>query len=251
MSPNLVHGLRFIPALQAEQQNWEAFPYFEAHFSQSEMSDSDDDRPIAEGLSNPEDDVQRLASVDQVIAQKLQTAETQAQEITRQAYEEGFSAGEVEGRTFGESQFKIIAERLNKHMEELQEAARLLSHATEDEILALSLAMAEYLAGQEMLRSRDGILPLITRVLAEHPFSTSESDPTQKVMELHLNPKDHELLGDRLMDRDAIRLVDNPELSRGSLQLHSPEGILDATLERRRDKLLSLISRFKEESHEA
>lgn len=251
MSLNLQGGLRYIPAEEAEKRSWEAFPYFEAHFSQNELEDSDDDRPVAADLSTPEDDAQRLASVDQIITQKLQAAETQAQEITRQAYEEGFAAGEVEGRTFGESQFKVIAERLNKHLEELHETAQLLTHATQDEILALSLAMAEYLAGQEMLRSRDGVLPLINRVLTEHPFPTSENDPSQKVLELHLNPKDHELLGDRLMDQDAIRIMDNPELSRGSLQLHSPEGILDATLERRRDKLLRLISRFKEESHEA
>lgn len=243
MSLELPSNMRFIPANLAAQRQWEAFPYSSASYVQQHDGAEDEDASVAESLGEPEDDAQRIANADQIIQQKLQQAEIAAQEIARQAYEEGFAAGESEGRTFGESQFKVLAERLDQQMDELSKAATLLSQASKDEVLALSIAMGEYLAAQHLHFSRDGILELLEKVLAGHPVP----GPHQEALDIYLNPKDKELLGDRFIDKPGIRLLEDPDLSRGSLMVHSPEGVLEATLERRTERLFEAIHRFREE----
>ena len=241
---------RIIPASLAENRQIESFPYFAASFATPlpEADEEEDERPLGAGLSSPEEDAQRLASVDQIIHEKLQMAEQQAQEIARHAYEEGFTSGETEGRAFGESQFKIYAQRLDSHLEELSRMGSLLGQATKDEVLALALTIGEYLAGQQIERSDAAIRPLLDSVLEDHPFPTSEvggKDGT--TLEIFLNPRDLEQLGESYAGHPGLRLLEDAELSRGSLRMSSPEGVLEATLERRRERLMEVLHRFREE----
>jgi len=241
---------RIIPANLAEGRQIEAFPYFAATFNVPLSSDEDsgDEKPMAADLSSPEEDAQRLASVDQVIHEKLQMAEQQAHEIARHAYEEGFASGEIEGRTFGESQFKVYAQRLDTHLAELSKIGSLLGQASKDEVLALALTIGEYLAGQQIEQSRNAIRPLLESVLESHPFPTPETGAKDSAaLEVFLHPKDLEQLGDSYVGYPGIRLVEDPELSRGSLRVSSPEGVLEATLERRRERLMEVLHRFREE----
>ncbi len=242
---------RIIPASLAEGRQIEAFPYFAATFNVPVSSDEgfdDDEKPTAADLSSPEEDAQRLASVDQVIHEKLQMAEQQAHEIARHAYEEGFASGEIEGRTFGESQFKVYAQRLDTHLAELSRIGSLLGQASKDEVLALALTIGEYLAGQQIEQSRNAIRPLLESVLESHPFPTPETGAKDvAALEVYLNPKDLEQLGDSYVGYPGIRLVEDAELSRGSLRVSSPEGVLEATLERRRERLMEVLHRFREE----
>lgn len=250
MSPS---DRRFISAQEIEGREVEAFPYFAATFTVPPPLEGapteGDDAPLASGFTSPEEDAQRLASVDQIIHEKLQMAEQQAHEIARRAYEEGFAAGEAEGRSFGESQYKVYASRLEKHLEDLSRTATLLDKASKDEILALALAVGEYLAAQEIETSRMAIRALLDRVLDSHPFPTPGTEPKAAVaLEVSLNPRDLEQLGDRYIGFPGLRLVEDPDLSRGSLRVTSPEGVLEATLERRRERILELLHRFREAS---
>lgn len=244
MSPS-----RFIPAHEAATREIEAFPYFAATYAPplpvAGPAMEGDDAPLAEQFTTPEEDARRLASVDQQIHEKLQMAEHQAQEIARRAYEEGFAAGEAEGRNFGESQYKVYTSRLEKHLEELSRSASLLEKASRDEVLALAMALGEYLAGRQIEFSRDSIRPLLEKLLERHPFSAPEGNASP--LEVSLNPKDLEQLGDHFVGTQGLRLVEDPELSRGSLRLSSPEGVVEATLERRRERVLELLHRFREE----
>jgi len=242
---------RVIPAHLAENRQIEAFPYFAATFTipLSAEDGEDDEKPLAADLSSPEEDVQRLASVDQIIHEKLQMAEQQAHEIARRAYEEGFASGETEGRTFGESQFKIYTQRLDSHLAELSKMGSLLGQAAKDEVLALALAIGEYLAGQQIEHSKEGIRPLLDAVLESHPFPTPEAGGQDAAtLEIFLHPRDLEQLGDHYTGHPGIRLLEDAELSRGSLRVASPEGVLEATLERRRERLMEVLHRFREES---
>ena len=241
---------RIIPANLAEGRQIEAFPYFAATFNVPLSSDEDfgDEKPMAADLSSPEEDAQRLASVDQVIHEKLQMAEQQAHEIARHAYEEGFASGEIEGRTFGDSQFKVYAQRLDTHLAELSRIGSLLGQASKDEVLALALTIGEYLAGQQIEHSRNTIRPLLESVLESHPFPTPETGAKDAAaLEVYLHPKDLEQLGDSYVGYPGIRLVEDADLSRGSLRVSSPEGVLEATLERRRERLMEVLHRFREE----
>ncbi len=248
MSPS--RPAEVIPASLAETKNVEAFPYFAATFTAPLSIDEEGpggDEPVSANLSTPEEDARRLASVDQVIFSKLQEAEREAQDIARKAYEEGFASGETEGRVFGESQYRAFIQRLETHLEELSQAATLLAQATEDEDIALSLAFGEYLAAQQIERSPQAIRPLLEAVLESHPFNTPDDGTKENAAILiFLNPKDLEQLGDTYMGLPGIGLREDPELSRGSLRMEAVEGVLEATIERRRERLLELIHRCRE-----
>ncbi|WP_005036654.1 flagellar assembly protein FliH [Holophaga foetida] len=236
---------RIITALQAERKQIEAFPYYAADFSpETEPGDAGDDTPIGSTLSTPEEDAHRLASVDQIIHEKLQAAEQQAQDIAQRAYEEGFASGEAEGRTFGESQFKAYMQRLDGNMKELSATMTLLNHASRDEILAMAMAMGEYLAGQQIERSPQSVAPLLEAILEANPFPGPEG--TQGAIQAFLNPKDLESFKALDPTMPGIRFQEDQELSRGSLRLEAADGILDATVERRMKRLLELIEQSRE-----
>ncbi len=239
---------RVIPANEAAHKQIDSFPYFAASYVNANPDDAEgDDQPIGDRLSTPEEDARRLASTDQVIFEKLQNAEREAQEIARRAYEEGFASGEVEGREFGESQYVVYLQRLDSHLQELSRIAFLAEKATQDEVLALALAMAEYLAGQQLERSPQSIRPLLDNILNSHPFASPDpANPGAEILVVFLNPQDLIHLGDRFIGYPGIRLAGDPALSRGSLRLEAVEGVLEATLERRRERLLELVHRFRD-----
>lgn len=240
---------RVIPAQFADFRQVEAFPYFAAQFSMPLDGDAtDDDTSLASGLSTPEEDAARLASVDQIIFQKLQQAEREAQDTARRGYEEGFKAGEAEGRQFGESQYKAHCQRLDSHLQELSKSFSLNERAAKDELLALAMALGEYLAGREIQEGTQTIAPLLTAILDARPFPAGPGDgPELTAITVFLHPKDLEELGAAPDRYPGVTLREDGDLSRGGMRLSSSIGVLDATLERRRDKLLQLMQTFREQ----
>jgi flagellar assembly protein FliH len=239
---------RVIPARRVDFDTMESFPYFPAEFGPGlPPEEGGDDDPVAAGISSPEEDARRLASVDQIIFEKHQQAEREAQEIARRAFDEGFKAGEAEGRTFGESQYLSQVQRLDGALRELSDSLALCRRASQDEVLALALAMAEHLAGREIEQGIQTIRPLLESILASHPFPESPEDPQAIPGILVLvNPRDLEELGDAATAHPGVTLRPLESLSRGSLRLESANGVLDATLERRRDRLLGLLRAARE-----
>lgn len=238
---------RIIPAEEAGRRHIEAFPYFSTTIAPALDREAGDDRPVGDAFTTPEEDALRLASVDQQIFEKLQAAEREAQDIARRAYEEGFSAGEREGREFGESQYRVHMQRLDTALTGLSQAATVLDRASQDEFLSLALAMAEYLAARQIDLSLDSIQPLIDAILAEHPFPLPGPERSgQTVATIYLHPRDLEDLGDRYVGYPGLRLAEDAELTRGSLRMEMEEGVVEATLEQRRDKLTELLRRLRE-----
>jgi flagellar assembly protein FliH len=240
---------RIIPSEIARGKSLEAFPYFPVDpimALEAAEGENPDDLSIGSGLSTPEEDAARLASVDHTIHTKLQEAETQAQDIARQAYEEGFAAGEAEGRTFGESQYLTYLQRLEEHLERFARISDGFEKAVVDESLSLALAVGEYLAAQQLDSPKASAADLVRQVLAVHPLRKALGAPGTEALTVRMNPRDLESLGDRLVGYVGIRFIEDPALGRGSLQLESAEGVLDASLEQRRERLLELVHRHRE-----
>lgn len=242
---------RFIPAKDAGKKSIEGYPYFavDPNPSLEAMLEAPeaDDAPLAAGLSTPEEEARRLASVEHQIQQRLQQADRDALEMQRKAYEEGFSAGEAEGREFGESQYRAYIQRLEEKLQMLDGIAKQFERALHDEVAALALAVGEHLAAQEIHQPRSSIQVLIEKVLEHHHFALPHSRREgEGALVVHLNPVDLDLLGDRMVGMLGLRLVEDPEISRGGLRVNSKDGILDATVERRRDLLMELIARLEE-----
>ena len=245
---------RVIPARHAEGKRIESFPYFDARFNRPlpETPEEEDgnDTPLAAALSNPAEDAKRLASVDQVIFERMQQAEREALETARKGYEEGFTSGEAEGRLFGESQYRTYIQRLDNHLEELSAALSLHQQASRDELLALALAMGEYLAGRAIQDDSTTLLPLLDAVLASHPFPglVDGAQPgASTAITIHMNAKDLEALGAASQLHPGVALREDKELSRGSLRAEASEGVLDASLEHRQARLMQLVQQFREQ----
>lgn len=241
---------RIIPSQQAREKAIEAFPYFPVDPSmalEAAEAETTDDAPIGATLTTPEEDAARLASVDHQIHQRLQDAEARAQEIARQAYEEGFASGEAEGRSYGETQYRAYLQRLDEHLERFARVGDAFERAVLDESVALALAVGEHLAAQQLEGPRSSVDEMVRRVLAAHPLRGAEGAPGNEALTLRMNPKDLEILGDRLVGYTGVRFVEDEALGRGSLDLESAEGVLDATVEQRRERLLELLRRLREE----
>lgn len=241
---------RVIPSEVARGKALESFPYFPVDpimALEAAEGENPDDISIGSGLSTPEEDAARLASVDHTIHTKLQEAETQAQDIARQAYEEGFAAGEAEGRVFGESQYLTYQRRMEEHLERFARISDSFERTVVDESLALALAVGEYLAAQQLDSPKANAADLVRQVLAVHPLRKALGSPGSEALTVRMNPRDLESLGDRLVGYVGIRFLEDSTLGRGSLHLESGEGVLDASLEQRRERLLELVHRLREE----
>ncbi len=241
---------RFIPARRVDLEAIEAFPYFAAQ-APPPLEDEDeagDDTPLSATFTTPEEDARRLASVDQIIYEKLQQAERDAQDVARKAYEQGFAAGETEGRAFGESQYRAQIQRLDKALGELSASLSLHGKAAQDELLGLALAFGEYLAGREIQQGIQTLRPLLERVLDAHPFPASPDDPEGRPgITVLIHPRDLEEIGGSAAAPAGVTLREDEGLTRGSLRVESASGVLDATVERRRGHLLELIQRIREQ----
>ena len=249
MSPERTASVRFIPAEEVQATQVTAFAYraIDPELALAAQAGDADDTPIGSQLSTPEEDAARLASVDQQIYERMQEAERRVQEIEQAAFEKGFASGEAEGRAFGESQYRTYIQRLEGELKELAEITAQVKDAADEELLALCLAVGEHLAAQQIESSPQAMRALVDRVLESLPFPVPRTRETgEKPFIVHLNPQDLEQVGDHYVGHLGLRLVEDPSLSRGSLTLEAEDGVLDATLERRRQRLMELVGRLME-----
>lgn len=246
MSPD-----RIITAAAARHHDLEGYPYFAVDPNpslESQLSETTNEESIASEISTPEEEAQRLVSVEHQIQARMQQIEQQAMETQRKAFEDGFQAGEAEGRTFGESQYLVYIQRLEAKLRELDGIARQFERALHDEVAALALAVGEHLAAQEIHQPLSSIQVLIERVLEHHHFALPHSRREgEGAVVIHIHPMDLELLGDRMVGVLGLRLQEDPTIDRGGIRVSSRDGILDATVERRRDLLMELIAKLEEE----
>ena len=234
----------FIRSEDIRDAHLEAFPYFPVDATLTHGGRDDGASSVASELG---DEGAPSVSLEQRLVDRLQEAERQAQEIARHAYEEGFASGEAEGRTFGESQYKGYIRRLEEQLEELSHVTLALREAMNEQLVALALAVGEHLAIQQIERSPAAVKALLEGVLGELPFPLPHGGHDgDQPLQVFMNPLDLEHLGDRFIGRTGLSLLSDTTLSRGSLRIEAPQGILNGTLERRRDRLMQLIARMRE-----
>ena len=215
------------------------------------------DELIARKIAQTEQTIaEQLAQTEQLIAEKktqaeqtLAQAEQGAAEIGQRAYEEGYATGEKEGRISAESQFKVHLSRLEDNLEALSDAVSLHKSASEEEVLALTTVMAEYLAAQHLNNAPEAIGPLLRSIFEAHPFPLSESAaPGEPALVIFMHPKDLDQIQSSITrDYPGTRLMADTELSRGSLRLETADTVINSTFESRRERLLLLVNRLKEE----
>ncbi|HJW71232.1 MAG TPA: FliH/SctL family protein [Geothrix sp.] len=234
----------FIAAEDLRDTRVEAFPYFPVDTT---LSQGGVDEGLESVASDLDDANANLVPIEERIIDRLQEAERQAQEIARHAYEQGFAAGEAEGRSFGESQYKAYIQRLEQHLVELGEVTVSLQNSINNQMVALTLAVGEHLAVQQIEQSPEAVQALLEGVLEELPFPLPRGRREGEMpMQVFLSPQDLEQLGDRFMDHAGLSLLADPGLSRGSLRFEAPQGILNGSMEQRRAQVMQVIARMQE-----
>ncbi len=233
----------YIRAEDLRDTHLEAYPYFPVDAMMSRASFDENSASVASDL----DDSASQIPIEQRLVDRLQEAERQAQDIARRAYEEGFASGEAEGHAFGESQYKSYMVRLEEHLLELASTTLMLREALNEELVALSLAVGEHLAVQQIEQAPGAVQALMERILEELPFPLPRGRRDGEMpVQIFLNPVDLERLGDHFVGHTGLSLGADGGLSRGSLRIEAPQGILNGSLERRREGLMQLISRMRE-----
>jgi len=233
----------FIRAEDLRDKHLEAFPYFPVDAMMSHTSFDESQNSVAFDIDGEGTQV----PIEQRLVDRLQEAERQAQDIARRAYEEGFASGEAEGRTFGESQYKSYIQRLEEELVALAATSLMLKEALNEELVALALAVGEHLAVQQIEQSPGAVKALMEHILEELPFPLPRGRRDGEMpMQVFLSPADLEQLGDHFIGHAGLALSADGNLTRGSLRIEAPQGILNGSLERRRERLMQLIARMKE-----
>jgi len=235
----------FIRAEDLRDTHLEAYPYFPVDAMMARNTFEEGTDSVASDLG---DEALAKVPIEQRLMDRLQEAERQAQDIARRAYEEGFTSGETEGRAFGESQYKAYMQRLDEQLVELGSTSLILREALDEELVALALAVGEHLAVQQIEQSPGAVKALMERILEELPFPLPRGRRDGELpVQVFLNPADLEQLGDHFIGHGGLALLADGSLSRGSLRIEAPQGILNGSLERRRERLMQLIARMRED----
>ena len=122
-----------------------------------------------------------------------------------------------------------------------------LQEALNEELVALALAVGEHLAVQQIEQSPDAVKTLMESILEELPFPLPRGRREGEMpMQVFLNPSDLDQVGSHYIGNSGLALLADDSLSRGSLRIEAPQGILNGSMERRRERLMELIQKMQE-----
>jgi flagellar assembly protein FliH len=157
----------------------------------------------------------------------------QLEQVQLQAQQEGYAAGYREGGARAAAE----ALRLQQIVAALTEEAQQLDQRLADDLLALALAISKQVMRQALKLRPELILAVINEVLGQVP-------QTQQRAQLVLHPEDATLVRTRLgeqLARSGWEIIEDGALLRGGCRLRTSDCDIDATLERRWQRVVSAI----------
>lgn len=146
----------------------------------------------------------------------------QLEEVSRQAYEEGFALGRREGLAAGRAQLEALLAALAEPYAGLEQAAM-------DELVVLIRAVAQQLVRRELRADPGEIVGLVREAMGVLPA-------TARHVRLHLHPEDAALVRELLPVSESEnhwRIVEDPGQARGGCRVHTESSQIDASLETR------------------
>lgn len=198
-------------------------------------------------LERNEDEVQRwqappLGSLDRedVIeesATPLPTAE-QIEEIQRQAWQEGFEQGRVEGLQAAEQEAAERLRCLDQILQQMAHPLDELDERVEEQLVSLAMATARQLIRREIKSDPGQIIGVIREGIKLLPVSAGN-------IQLELHPEDAALVRERLNlgdgDERSWHIAEDPTLSRGGCHISNSTSRIDATLETRINQVIAAV----------
>jgi len=157
----------------------------------------------------------------------------QLERLHQQAHEEGYAAGHCEGSQRAAAEVQA----LQQIVAALSEHSRQFDQHVADDLLGLALSVSKQILRQSLKLRPELILGVVNEVLGQLPLAHQRA-------RLILHPEDVTLvrlsLGERLI-QSGWELIEDPEITRGGCRLESAECEVDATLERRWQRVIDAI----------
>jgi len=157
------------------------------------------------------------------------------EEGRKNGFAEGFEKGLAEGRAEGQRELRQQVAALEDLLTQLQTPLKDMGQALENELLTLSVAMAQQLVRREIQVDPGEIIPVITEALSLLPSHARD-------VVVHVHPEDAALIRTMLSDAgdDADwSISEDPLLSRGGCRVESANSSVDASLETRLATLMA------------
>jgi len=157
----------------------------------------------------------------------------QLERMHQQAHNEGYAEGYREGR----DQVAEEAERLRQIVAALTQAAQQYDQRLADELLGLALAISRQILRQALQLRPELILAVVNEMLGQLSLSHQRA-------RLILHPQDAALVRLSLAERiqqTGLEVVEDAQISRGGCRLEATECEVDATLERRWERVMNAI----------
>lgn len=201
-------------------------------FDQIELLSGDDAGGSGEEeASLPEAVIQdSLRELEQTIQERLLEAERRAQEIEREAYEQGYAQGLKDGTEFGRKSMDVTREQMERLFGELQALPSRVLQDYRNWLVASCLAISKHVIQRELRTRPQALLKLIQNLLAE-------VETTQSVT-LTLHPKDLDMLirhADFAAQTEgaasALVVKTDPGLERGGCRIETDIQLIDGGID--------------------
>lgn len=161
----------------------------------------------------------------------------QLEAIQKQAYEEGFAQGHQEGTAAGQTHMQARARRLDQLMATFAAPFAALDERVEQELVALTIAIARQLVRRELKTDPGQIVAVVREGLAALPVAAQN-------LRLHLHPEDAALVRAALSlseGEHAWRIIEDPLQNRGGCQLMTDTSRIDASVETRLAAIIATV----------
>jgi flagellar assembly protein FliH len=156
--------------------------------------------------------------------------------LEREAWDQGYAAGETAGRAVAAAEQQRLAAELRERVARLDQLLALQATPLADldasvfrQLATLAAAIARQLVRRELRAQPEQIIAVIRDTVALLPVATRD-------VRIHLHPQDAALVREQLAMPAAERawtLVEDPVVARGGCRIHSENSSIDAQVETR------------------
>lgn len=151
---------------------------------------------------------------------------SQLQEIQRQAHEEGYQSGYAEGM-----------QRLASLLNSMEQALQLTDHEIAQDLLNLSLAVAQKMVQQELKTNPEVLLNLLRTAIGNLPHFNQGAH-------LFLHPADAAIVRAKMGDQlghSGWKIFDDTQITPGGVRIETSHSQIDATVENRWQRIVAAI----------
>lgn len=184
------------------------------------------DLPIVEDVSAAVKDAKHGKAPSMMTADQIERIQNQA---FKEAYDEGFKTGRLEGMASGSGEVEYKGKLLSEMLDSLAHPFAQLDETVEQQLVSLSMAIARQLVRRELKTDPGQVIGVVHEALAVLPVGSQD-------IKVCLHPEDLVLMREAIAQSESDRnwsLIDDPSLKRGDCRILTKVSQIDATLEKR------------------